>query len=154
MHLYSWCNLHKSYMHLGYFCTLIPLNYIKKWGHYLCTSGWWKPILFCCQRSSHSPRAMTRSACCSSMLVMFAWRSAVKGEQLDMRKRIVCEKTPLHVAGDRKRMHNPHRIMVLHIKTPTATAKCKHVWSMSCHLQGYKTQPMGHLNLLVENHLH
>lgn len=45
----------------------------KKLRLYSCTWGLWKPILPSSQRSSHSPSAMTRSACGSSMLVMFAW---------------------------------------------------------------------------------
>lgn len=41
----------------------------KSWLFYLCTCCWWKPIRPSCQRPSHSPSSITRSACGASMLL-------------------------------------------------------------------------------------
>lgn len=40
---------------------------------YLWTCCWWKPIRPSCQRPSHSPRSITRSACGASMLPHVCW---------------------------------------------------------------------------------
>lgn len=60
---------------------------IKSWLFYLCTCCWWKPMRPSCQRPSHSPRSITRSACGASMLLTFDGERQLVGDKKQSTRR-------------------------------------------------------------------